>query len=503
MKIITGNKKIMIKKSEFNYYVLFLILLFSPTFTGAQMFLSNELYNDYNNYKVDELKSKRISYDNLQELLTSLDLSEEFRVKKIGSSLEGRDINLYSFGSGETHVLAWSQMHGDESTATMAILDMLNFLNSNDKYKQFRETLSSKLTIHFIPMLNPDGAEKFKRRNALDIDLNRDALRLQFPESQALKYAQDSIKPKFGFNLHDQDQRYSAGKSHKSATLSLLAPAFNVEKDINEIRGNAMKVIVNMTDELSKFIPGHIGRYDDEFEPRAFGDNFVKWGTGTILIESGGWKNNFEKQFLRKLNFVGIFVGLQSMAQQKYIAANIDKYWEIPENRRYLFDVLFRNLTIEFNNNNYVIDIGVNHIEKATSTYRDEYYEGVISDIGDLSTFFGYEELDCSGMIIRPGKIKDVVIENINDLNESDLNKLYQDGITSVKVKNISKDSDWTNYAINLIEENSDYLSSIEINGPADFVIVQNNSTRYVVINGYYIDLKSGKSTFINGTIFR
>ena len=31
------------------------------------------------------------------------------------------------------------------------------------------------LTIHVVPMLNPDGAERYQRRNVQDIDINRDA----------------------------------------------------------------------------------------------------------------------------------------------------------------------------------------------------------------------------------------------------------------------------------------------------------------------------------------
>ena len=49
----------------------------------------------------------------------------------------------------------------------------------------------SSLTLHFVPMLNPDGAERFQRRNAQGIDINRDALRLQTPEGRALKAVRD------------------------------------------------------------------------------------------------------------------------------------------------------------------------------------------------------------------------------------------------------------------------------------------------------------------------
>lgn len=467
------------------------------------MFLSNDFYNNYNNYKVRELDNKRFNFDELQRYLQEFVVNPNISNRVIGSSLEDREIRMFSIGSGDTHVLGWSQMHGDESTATMALLDLLRFFTSDDQFNTFRNNLFENLTIHLIPMLNPDGAERFQRRNALDIDLNRDALRLEYPESKALKSVQDSLKPIFGFNLHDQDLRYTVGKSYKSATISFLAPAFNHEKEINEIRANAMKVIVNMHEELSKFIPGHIARYDDEFEPRAFGDNFVKWGTGTILIESGGWKNNFEKQFLRKLNFVGILVGLQSMAEKTYLNADISKYSQIPENRKYLFDVLLRNLTREYNSKTYRMDIGINHKEQGTTNQRDDFYIGVIDDIGDLSTFYGYEEYDCRGMTVEEGKKFEQVFEDMSELDKLNYRELYENGITSVVVENIDKDLKYSKYPINICSEYTDYFSKLSINQPADFIIKENGKIRFLIINGFVYDLLSGKNTIINGNIFK
>ena len=50
-----------------------------------------------------------------------------FRLEPIGASVEGRSINHLWFGSGRLHVLLWSQMHGDEPTATAALFDIFEY----------------------------------------------------------------------------------------------------------------------------------------------------------------------------------------------------------------------------------------------------------------------------------------------------------------------------------------------------------------------------------------
>src|SRR3954468_18142299 len=47
-----------------------------------------------------------------------------FRMEKVGDSVEGRSINMLQAGSGAFPVLLWSQMHGDEATATAALFDL-------------------------------------------------------------------------------------------------------------------------------------------------------------------------------------------------------------------------------------------------------------------------------------------------------------------------------------------------------------------------------------------
>ena len=74
-----------------------------------------------------------------------------------------------------------------------------------------------------------------------------------------------------------------------------------------------MQLISAMNAILQKHIPNKVARYSDEFEPRAFGDNIQKWGTSTILIESGGLDKDREKQYLRKLHFVILLYAFQAI----------------------------------------------------------------------------------------------------------------------------------------------------------------------------------------------
>ncbi len=266
----------------------------------------SKLFTDYEKYQEKSITVRRTKHTQIQPLIEQMKDEKGFEVTKLGASIEGKSISLISVGTGDIDILLWSQMHGNEPTATMAIFDIFNFLTDNKALKKEKKEMLKNVRLHFLPMLNPDGADAYKRRNALNIDLNRDALRLQSPEAKILKSVRDSLDAEFGFNLHDQSVYYNAERTDKPATISYLAPAYDYDKNINEVRANAMKVIVYMNNIIQRYAPGQVGRYSDDFEPRAFGDNIQKWGTSAILIESGGYTNDPEKQFIRKLNYISI-----------------------------------------------------------------------------------------------------------------------------------------------------------------------------------------------------
>ena len=254
-----------------------------------------------------------------------------FALEKIGESIEGRSINYVRAGTGPFSVLLWSQMHGDESTATSALFDLFEYLRRHRQDPAVAQLLS-RLTLHVVPMLNPDGAERFERRNAQSIDVNRDALRLQTPEGKVLKALRDRLNPRLGFNLHNQSWRTSVGTPPKPASISLLSVAYDEARTENAGRKLTKQICAVIREALEPFAPGQIGRYDDEFEVRAFGDNITLWGTPVVLIETGPWPGPEPDAALVRLNFIALVSALDALATGAVERADPQRYESLPMN---------------------------------------------------------------------------------------------------------------------------------------------------------------------------
>ncbi len=463
--------------------------------------LPGQLWESYPEFKEEALSQRRIRHQDLQPLIDRYAQQPDFRVRQVGASIEGRSLNLISLGTGKINVLLWSQMHGDEATATMAIFDIFKFFAS-DKFTAEKTALLKNLSLHFIPMLNPDGAEVFQRRNALGIDVNRDALRLQSPEGETLKRIRDSLSADFGFNLHDQSKYYNAEASSNPATISFLAPAYNYEKEINEVRGNAMKLIVGMNAELQKFIPGQVAKYNDDFEPRAFGDNIQRWGTSTILIESGGFADDPEKQEIRKLNFAAILSALFSISNLDYKTLNVEDYKKIPQNDSKLYDLKLTGLQYEFLGETYILDVGINNLEipKGKNGF---YYRGQVADMGDLSTNYGYKSRELSGYKIKPGAIYPTVFDTVEGLEKLDFSSILSGGFSYVKVKSIPKNKTYTNYPVQVVSETFRIPSRLSVGANPTFFLEKEGKLEFAVINGFFLDLGDFGKSIKNALILR
>ncbi|MCB1036316.1 MAG: hypothetical protein KDD47_21000 [Acidobacteria bacterium] len=237
----------------------------------------------------------------------------ELTLEEAGRSVQGRPIYLMTLGHGERKVLLWSQMHGDEPSATPALLDLADYLLSHPD-DPASETILQQTTLLMVPMLNPDGAEVYLRRNAQGIDINRDALSLATPEGRLLKSLRDEHQPMLGFNLHDQNRRTAVGDSGVLATNAVLAVAGDAEGTLTPGRLLAKRACAAIAETLAPFAPGGMARYDEDWSPRAFGDNLTAWGTPVVLIESGAVPPGGDFTDLTRLNFVALLTTLEELA---------------------------------------------------------------------------------------------------------------------------------------------------------------------------------------------
>lgn len=319
-------------------------------------------------------------------------------VEQVGRSELGREIFQIAWGEGPLRVFLWSQMHGDEPTATSALIDIFAILQRN-RDSDWARKIAASMTIRAVPMLNPDGADLFQRRSLRGIDINRDARDLVTLEAQLLKRLRDQWQPAIGFNLHNQNALTTVGDSPNQATISFLVVFGDSQKTLTPGLERNKRLVAAMFRALEEFIPGNIGKYDDDWTPTAFGDNFSLWGTPVILIETGDLYGKSE-MFLVKMNFISIMTAFEVLAEGNEAEFDPAIYDAIPRNSSgRLFDFVFRNATIIDRTrraNKKMGDIALALERRRAGDVRST----VIRSIGDLSGFYGLEDYDARGFFV-------------------------------------------------------------------------------------------------------
>ena len=347
-------------------------------------------------YHVGAISHRRFTHRELWSAMAPSLASSALRTEEIGRSINGREIRSVTFGRGPTTVLLWSQMHGDESTASMSLADIFAYLASPEP-DALRDRLQRDLTITFVPMLNPDGAELFQRHNAVGIDVNRDGRQLSTPEARALKALRDRIQPQFGFNLHDQNARTRVGPNGLQAGIALLAPAHDDSRSYNETRSRARLVAATIAGILQREIPRRVAKYDESFNPRAFGDLMQAWGTSTVLIESGALPGDPEKQRLRSLNVAAILGALDAIATRSFTNTDPSLYESLPRNSSGASDLLVVGGRIVLPGHPALLaDVAINYDEPVARTGAR------VREVGDLREVAALDTLDATGLFLHP-----------------------------------------------------------------------------------------------------
>ena len=352
----------------------------------------------FDTYVESKLSGRYITNTHIEPLIAS------YQTAIAGKSEQNQPIYRLDWGSGDIKVLMWSQMHGNESTTTKALFDMLRFLTHNPSWRD-------RFQLRILPIVNPDGAAVYTRVNANQIDLNRDAIALSQAESRVLRAEFDNFSPDYAFNLHDQ--RTLFGVNGLPATVSLLAPAYNSKRDFNATRSKAASLATAIYHRLQPVIGNQIGRFDDLYNSNCVGDAFQAAGVPTLLIEAGHFQGDYERDATREYIFYAYLAALEEIVSGN--ANNLTNYHAIPENEKIFFDILLKNVKYHENGIHKVGDIGINYQEKLATD--KVVFNPVFAAAGDLQKWHGHKTPFCDNSMTIDCKITESAQKLLDLLN--------------------------------------------------------------------------------------
>jgi hypothetical protein len=172
---------VVFKKVHFIFATSFLFLgLLSPvTMTQASKSESNDIPKG----RCAKISGRHGLYRNRLQIFPNKSLT-------IGKSVEGRRIWAEHWGSVDgPQVLVVGQVHGNECTPGFLV-------------NEFRRNSSQNFGYWIIPTLNPDGLARHSRRNANNVDLNRDGVIQRATETRTLLAFTKKHRPILTIHLH-------------------------------------------------------------------------------------------------------------------------------------------------------------------------------------------------------------------------------------------------------------------------------------------------------------
>ncbi|MBN8191284.1 carboxypeptidase [Bacillus sp. NTK074B] len=264
-------------------------------------------------YKGNEtIKNERLhDYEEMVSMLQHLDQkSDALTLEAYGQSVKGRDLYLAKFGNNEENptVLYLTQQHGNEALTTEGALQFIKHLTSNSK--EVKEMLEN-VNILVAPRLNVDGAEgdvdfslndyvagTHTRYNANEVDLNRDHVDRNQPETKALhENVLQKYKPDYMIDLHHQGAETTLGDTDELVSGSILYPTNeNVDPEVVE-KSKQLGAILYNTVEARGF--GTLSKYIGGSAPTISRNGLaVEYGIATLLFEMRGMADHYREDYV-------------------------------------------------------------------------------------------------------------------------------------------------------------------------------------------------------------
>ena len=193
-----------------------------------------------------------------------------------------------------------------------------------------------------------------------------------------------------------------------------------------------------------------------------------------------------------------------AIATKSYEKVAIDEYENIPPNDRKLFDLKIEGVSYNLLGDTYKIDLGINRLEYDTDNHTDFYNKGQIADLGDLSTYYGYNNFNGEGYTITEGKTYPDVLGTMKDVSKLKPIELLKSGYLFVHLKNLPSEVNDVKIPINLLSEGRKQPGLyVGVGGNPNFLLEKNGKFDYAVVNGFLIDLKKDAAIIPNATIYK
>lgn len=458
---------------------------------------------NYEKYKVASFMDRRYFHDTLENFLSDLNMSAKFGIDTLGQSFAGRDIYGVRWGRGDKKVLLWTQMHGDEPTATQAAADFLNYLRLAEEHDSFVKSLEDSVTFLLILCLNPDGAVNFKRRNVQNVDINRDALKLETPEAAILREAFERFNPNWCFNLHDQSPYYHSTQTNEDVHFSFQAPPIDNTSSKTATLLLAERAIGYLLSYSNIEVESkHLAKYPVRYTPDSFGEYFQSKGVPTVLIETGFKLDDPEKQWLRKQHFYLYQALFQGIGFDELEPGMEKLYNNLPECRIADHDVVIENIEIQVKGAFVRKDMGFRTVWWSctpTLPLRPVSYLATIADPFSLDSrrYFngGFYKL-------RFPQEYHVPMDSIQELIDRDIASLVKDGFLHFHVET-PPDSCIISESTPL-KINEPVNESFRVGHPVNFYLKHESDSKLDILfyNGHLLKLEDIKPSIFNKLIY-
>lgn len=302
------------------------------------------------NYNGNEtIKNERLTSneDLVKQLERADSRSENIDLEVIGQSVQGRDLHLVKFGNNPENptILFLTQQHGNEALITEGALNVIKTLSGNSR--QVRE-LADEVNVFFVPRLNPDGAigdvnfdishyhggGQSTRFNANGVDLNRDHMDRNEPETAALHYnVLQQYDIDYLVDFHHQgtqsavDDRYVSG--------SILYPTNSqVDPQVVEMSKQLGAVMYDAVEDRGW---GHLGKYNGGSATTISRNGLAyEYDIATLLFEmrgmsdhEGSWAILGQKSngYLIQQAVVSMEAAIEAIADRSIAEADIS-FWD-------------------------------------------------------------------------------------------------------------------------------------------------------------------------------